>query len=273
MSESLSLHRFLITGDLTACTALHIGAGDTDFTPGAMENGVLRDSRGRFFIPGSSLKGVFRSYMEGYFLGQNNSNSCIQGNCAKNKKIFTKEQRDSLRAQIREKYSRSNSGEPMEQEVEAEFFRQIHDKLCPLCRLFGSPVNAGQLKIRDAYPKTDPFQTELRPHVSIDRETRTNVSGRFYKDEVIPADTIFTFSAVLNRPDADVLPYIAYLVEALKNEEITIGGMSSRGLGVVALENVRVKYQGGLGLVSEWKDCNLELLQYFQDCLGERKDA
>jgi CRISPR-associated protein Csm3 len=269
MSESLDFHRFLITGDLMARTALHIGAGDTDFTPGAMENGVLRDSRGRYFIPGSSLKGVSRAYVERSFLGQNNI--CINGNCAIRYK--EKKERDQLRDQIKKEYQQLHKKKPEEPEVEAELSRQILNHLCPICRLFGSQVNAGQLKIRDAYPKTAPFQTELRPHVSIDRETRTNVSGRFYKDEVIPADSIFTFSAVLNRPDADVLPYVAYLVDALKNEEITVGGMSSRGLGVVALENVRIKYQGGLGLASEWKDCNLDLLQYFQACLGERKDA
>ncbi|MCL6589183.1 MAG: CRISPR-associated RAMP protein [Firmicutes bacterium] len=275
MPESLGFHRFYIRGDLKAYTALHIGAGDTDFAPGALDNGVLRDSQGRFFIPGSSLKGVLRAYVESYAQtqGQGKGNCCIQGECAAKAGIDKKDKRDQFRREIREKYRQKNSKEPSDQEVEAELARQIQSKLCPVCRLFGSPVKAGQLKIRDAYPTTDPYQTELRPHVSIDRETRTNVSGRFYKDEVIPADTVFAFSAVLHQPDEDVLQYVALWVEALRNEELTVGGMSSRGLGVVVLENLRVKYQGGLNQGSEWKDCNGDLLKYLQDCLSERMDG
>ncbi|HEX3047944.1 MAG TPA: CRISPR-associated RAMP protein Csx7 [Bacillota bacterium] len=273
MSESLRFHRFYIIGNLKAHTALHIGAGDTDFTPGTIDNGVLRDSQGRYFIPGSSLKGVSRAYVESYAAGGYQNNCCIDGSCAETSQLHTKDKRDRLRTEFREKYHKANGKDPLDHEIEAELARQIQSKLCPVCRLFGSPVKAGQLKIRDAYPTTDPYQTELRPHVSIDRETRTNVSGRFYKDEVTPADTVFAFSAVLNQPDEDVLQYVAFWVEALRNEEITVGGMSSRGLGVVVLEDLRVKYQCGMGPGSEWKDCNGNLLRYLQDCLRERKDG
>jgi CRISPR-associated protein Csm3 len=274
MSEGLRLHRFHITGDLKACTALHIGAEDTDFTPGAMENGVLRDSQGRFFIPGSSLKGISRAYVEGFAASQEPARYCLQGNCAKKAKLDKKEDRDRLRKEFKEQYRQKHeSQDPSDQEVEVELARRIRTVLCPVCRLFGSPVQAGQLKIRDAYPKTDSFQTELRPHVSIDRETRTKVSGKFYKDEVIPADTVFVFSALLDRPDADVLPYVALWLEALENEEMTVGGMISRGLGVVVLENLSVKYKGGLGKTSEWQAGSDDLLGYLHKCMGEGENS
>jgi CRISPR/Cas system CSM-associated protein Csm3 (group 7 of RAMP superfamily) len=90
---------------------------------------------------------------------------------------------------------------------------------------------------------------------------------------LIPADTIFAFSALLDRPDADVLPYVDFWLEALENEEITVGGMNSRGLGVVALENLCVKYQGGWGKTSKWQAESGDLLDFLKKCLVEGEES
>ncbi|MCB0113319.1 MAG: hypothetical protein KDD84_04505, partial [Caldilineaceae bacterium] len=53
--------RYHFEGTLTTDTGLHIGSGSGDFVTDAR---FVRMGDGRFYIPGSSLKGVLRSAIE-----------------------------------------------------------------------------------------------------------------------------------------------------------------------------------------------------------------
>jgi CRISPR-associated protein Csm3 len=57
-------NKYIVKGVLVAQTPIHIGAGEEGFDPIQADNAVIRDSSGDPYIPGSSLKGVLRSYME-----------------------------------------------------------------------------------------------------------------------------------------------------------------------------------------------------------------
>src|ERR1051325_310264 len=63
MADMMRLQsRYVFRGELVLQTALHIGGGDT--TLGATDSPVLRRFDGQPFIPGSSLKGAFRSTVD-----------------------------------------------------------------------------------------------------------------------------------------------------------------------------------------------------------------
>jgi CRISPR/Cas system CSM-associated protein Csm3 (group 7 of RAMP superfamily) len=60
----LVTERLLITGDLVARTALHVGGFGEDVT---CDMPLARDGRGRFVVPGTSLAGSFRAWCERAF--------------------------------------------------------------------------------------------------------------------------------------------------------------------------------------------------------------
>ena len=56
---------------ITAETPIHIGSGEEGLSPLDIDSSVLKDSEGNTIIPGSSLKGVFRSNLEQILRGKN----------------------------------------------------------------------------------------------------------------------------------------------------------------------------------------------------------
>ena len=52
------INRYVITGELEAVTALHVGAAQDVFKPNGCKNPFFRNADGKPLIPGSSLKGA-----------------------------------------------------------------------------------------------------------------------------------------------------------------------------------------------------------------------
>ena len=114
-------------------------------------------SGGQVYIPGSSLKGVFRSYAEKIartvgarccnpFDNDDNSANCFCGKKLEN-------QREST---------------------------IIYKQSCHACRLFGSTAMASRIKFNDAYPQQGEIpNTETRTSVAIDRILGSVAQGPF----------------------------------------------------------------------------------------------
>ena len=64
------INRYIIKGEIVAVTALHIGATE-DFHPNGSMNPFFRNAEGLPVIPGSSLKGVLRSFAQQLLSGNN----------------------------------------------------------------------------------------------------------------------------------------------------------------------------------------------------------
>ena len=63
-------NRYILKGVLAAVDPIHIGtASESVLDPSAIDSPVLKDSRGFPVIPGSSLKGVVRSWFESVLRG------------------------------------------------------------------------------------------------------------------------------------------------------------------------------------------------------------
>ena len=56
--------KFFINGEIETVTGLHIGGQKETLEIGGLDNPVIRDGRGRIYIPGSSVKGKIRSLLE-----------------------------------------------------------------------------------------------------------------------------------------------------------------------------------------------------------------
>jgi len=65
-------NRYVVRGIIVAETPIHIGAGNESMNPVEPDNSVIKDKDGKPYIPGSSLKGALRSWLESFLRGGGN---------------------------------------------------------------------------------------------------------------------------------------------------------------------------------------------------------
>src|SRR5450432_2184842 len=63
-TELKLIGKLILEGDLHCETGLHVGAGKGSLEIGGSDNPVVKDSSGRPYVPGSSLRGRIRSLLE-----------------------------------------------------------------------------------------------------------------------------------------------------------------------------------------------------------------
>ena len=214
---------------------LHLGAGKDPTSP--IDLIVMRDSLGRPIIPGSSLKGFFRSFLARTLLGlkaagihslQVGSETVDLSGCI-----------DSVAEDPKERMGLKGSiGE-----------------LCLLDKLFGFAGKkvslSSRVRFTDAIPSRD-AGTFVRTHVSIDRERDAAERGMLVHMEAVrehagEESTKFTFTMIFDEvsdPNFSHSNLIFYkLLELLsKGIEDFVGGWKSRGYGHVriGLEEIEV---------------------------------
>jgi len=215
--------RVVIEAELLATTPIFIGARADSFKPGAINGSCVKDTYGRPYIPGSSLKGVLRAFLSNLFNDPNDS--IVDGK--ENGKYLKKDQRDKFASP-------------------EELAKKIVSDSTPAEKLFGSKVMAGKVKVADAMlPDKDKVTTEVRNGVAIDRDTHTALgdSGALFDTEVVPSGTVFSFIASAENLEIDEADWFSKLLEYFANGNITVGGRSRAGLGNVKLQNITATIQ------------------------------
>lgn len=173
-------------------------------------------SGGSVYIPGSSLKGVFRSYAEkiARTVGVRCCNPFDNNFCGK-------------------RLEKENSGSV------------IYKQSCFICRLFGSTSMASRIKFNDAYPPDGQNPTtETRTGVAIDRVLGSVAHGPFDFEVVTKAK--FTTSIHLRNFELWQLGLLALVLRDLAEGLLPIGFGKSRGLGEVkaTVNKFSVRYVG-----------------------------
>lgn len=168
-------------------------------------------SGGRVYIPGSSLKGVFRTYAEkiARTVGARCCNPFDDTFCGKK----ANEAKVSAGTAI---YSDRNYA-------------------CRICQLFGSTAMASRIKFNDAYPLDGhPPKTETRTGVAIDRILGSVAHGPFDFEVV----TTGTFKTAIHLRNFELwqLGLLALVLRDLEEGLIPIGFGKSRGLGEVTAQ-------------------------------------
>lgn len=214
--------RVRITGILETRTALHIGGGD-GLAAESADQPILRDALDRPFIPGSSLKGVLRSNIEGLLRAIDHP---VLWAC------------DPL--------SKAACGRHETQQREAAE-KRIPES-CAMCRTFGSPVLASHVRITDALLIDDADGTqhhrtliERRDGVAIDRDLGVVSGKQKYDFEVAPPGLRFHLEVFVENPEPWTLGLLISGFDQLSEGFAVLGGYGSRGLGRVALEIVSVQ--------------------------------
>ena len=197
--------RLSLKGKVETLTAIRIGAGRST-SPISSDLPVVRDAANYPYIPGSSFKGVFRSYIESILRSFTDNKSVVCNPTNHNEQCIT-----------------SKEIKPLQEKRDDQL---ILDKTCWVCQLFGSSWYASKLQIRDLHVDTDLWfgQYQQRDGVAIDRDTETAADGMLYDYEVVPAGILFDFQAIVDNAEDWQLGMLYLGLSAFKNGDLTIGG-------------------------------------------------
>jgi CRISPR-associated RAMP protein (TIGR02581 family) len=224
-----TLHsRIRLRGHLVALTGLRIGAGrDTDVTGNDLP--VMRDASGRPYIPGSSLKGVLRAYLEAVLRGLHDDPEI---------------QRQRLACMVLQDEYRCIPSKQMQQwrddllpDHPRELAQRVVQHSCMACQTFGSTWLASHIAIRDllVQPALWFGQFEIRQGVSLDRDTETAGQGLLYSFETVPPGTRFQLEMEADNLHDWQKGLLWLGVQSLLRGDLSLGGARSRGLGQVEL--------------------------------------
>ncbi len=216
-----------LTASLVFDTAWRIGSGKEGETMSDL--GVVLDPTGRPILPGSSLKGKLRSTCEtlSHALGLS---ACMLNheasgvNCTSDVNYYRS---------VREDYQKA-----LQQGVWTRL-KWIKDNTCDVCKLFGSPVQAGRLWVSDGTLKEWASVVQVRDGVVIDRDSQTAVNGLKYDYEVIPPSSCFELCIDLENPTEQDLALLGVALFEWSAGS-SLGGFTSRGLGRFHLENIKL---------------------------------
>ncbi|OQX24704.1 MAG: CRISPR-associated RAMP protein [Desulfobacteraceae bacterium IS3] len=225
-SNNIFRRKVKITGDLVFDTAFHIGSGREGEL--ATDMGVLLEADGRPILPGSTLKGNFRSYAErlGSYLG---FSACLLDadlsgvNCVGD-----------------EKYRKGVYEDFKEIKKEREKLEWLQKHVCDVCKLFGSPLQASRIFFSDGELSEWGRGLQVRDGVCIDRDTETARHGAKYDFEVVPKGAQFKFTIDIENPEDHELALVGAALAEWENG-FRLGGFTSRGLGKVSLTNKKVE--------------------------------
>jgi len=200
--------RVLIEYTIETLSDLHIGAREST-DPTSIDNPVLKDPSGRPIIPGSSIKGVFRSEIERLLKSFFDDEPIKCHNLAV--ELFGGDKKEVSEGDKNNESDR-NDGNEMKKSY------------------------ASSIKIHDAVAETT--KTRIRDGVSIDRRTRKAEEGRKYDIEVVPKGTMFKGTIIIENPklgDQEYAKLGAFLatVRFFNATNRSLGGGTSRGYGEV----------------------------------------
>lgn len=236
----------------------HATVSGPDMTPVR----TYRNGKEEVFLPGSSLKGVFRSHLEKVMRSINDGVVCnpfakaedmlrVENGrlvCPEYPEVACSDKFEARQKEVLEIQKPQRTGW-RHLNVEDLSNEQVYRDSCPACRLFGSTLFIGRVAISDAYLKKGTFErTEQRDGVGIDRFTGGASSGAKFELEVVSPDVTFETNIHLRNFEVWQLGMLMLVVQDLEDSLIRIGSSRSRGLGAVkgAISEVCVSYIGAV---------------------------
>jgi CRISPR-associated RAMP protein (TIGR02581 family) len=197
----------------------HASVKGPDMTPVR----TFRNGKLEVFIPGSSLKGVTRSYAEKIVRTLKPGVACNPFVMVRDKKSKIEDVACGDKFERREK--------DLKEFISSEM---AYAHSCPICRLFGSLEFIGRVSINDAYLAPGQFErTELRDGVGIDRLTGGASHQAKFELEAVSSGTVFKGEALLRNFECWQLGLLLAVLLDMEDGMVQIGSGRSRGLGSV----------------------------------------
>ncbi|BBM45116.1 type III CRISPR-associated RAMP protein Csx7 [Leptotrichia trevisanii] len=239
MDFSTFKNKYVITGELTVKTALHIGSGKEKDDRDAPF--ISLDDDKNFYVPGSSFRGYLSTKLERFLDSGNGFKIKSNGeelNEADVKLIFGYTNLDKLETKIDNKDNEEiKKLKENNKKIQDRIVKKLNaEKLDEVKSL------AGRIHISDMESLTeDVFVT--RDGIKIDRNTGATEKGAKFDYDVVPAGTQFNVRIELENIEDYQLELLGLaLRDIMSNEGDLLGGKTSRGIGRCKLENLKMEY-------------------------------
>lgn len=244
------INMYKITGTLTTDTPLHVGSGIMGKAPDRgpdEENGencalIEKDFRDRPCIPGSSLRGVVRSWLETNLMPFNPpgeySVAALSVAEFESQKGITNDEIETRKNDLRkEAHAQGMDAARAEKHVMHGMTRFYLDRLDLVSGLFGFSRFKGKVEVDSAYVKNADAWRDCNiftmPGVAIDRETGTAKEHSLFTYELVAPKVTFSVHLTLRNVR---LWEIGMVLAAFENFNhplfpLRIGGLTNLGFG------------------------------------------
>lgn len=177
-----------------------------------------RDGEQEIVIPGSSLKGVFRSRAE---------------RLLKEKKvcdIFGRQ--NECESQVRSYLNKDDQKDG----------KKVYKLQCPVCKTFGGKKIKSRIEFKDSFPEKDTVKLGIRYNVGIDRVKGAAIKGALFDPEILE-DGIFPVDIYMKNIFKWQLKLIISIINDMNEGYVTIGGVTTRGFGKVVISDITAKFR------------------------------
>ncbi|MCS7146532.1 MAG: CRISPR-associated RAMP protein Csx7 [Nitrososphaerota archaeon] len=240
--HSVMIRHVKLEGRIRTLEPLRVGMGRSEQPSAVTDMPVIRIkelSRGLEvpYIPGSSLKGLFRSAAQSLARAAGVRPEPCSGLSKDNCMVLKRVDGEQL-GNLVDRLLRMG-----------EFQRAINtfaDSACLLCKIFGSPTYKSKVSFIDSYPIDDGGQlvsvpVSVKTGIAIDRSTGAVFGGALYRVEFVEPGALFTLSFTIHNLPNYALGLLSEIVELLNEGLLRVGGFKSRGFGRVKFEKVDIK--------------------------------
>ncbi len=220
------LNEISMTFHIEATGPILIKEGDTKEEDSSLMRFVV-DANQKIFIPGSSIRGVWRSWCEK--IARTISNGVPLACDPFNNILDTENLSCSKRL---EKMDTSN----------------VYALSCPICKLFGNTSQGSRIRISDAYIVNGDIARDnlpVRDGIGIDRFTGGSSSGAKFRYQYL-SDKTFEAEIHIRNFELWQLGLLGYLFRDFREELIPVGFGKTRGLGKVkgTIEGPKLTFYG-----------------------------
>jgi CRISPR-associated RAMP protein (TIGR02581 family) len=233
----------IFEGYLVAESPLRIGVGRESPLGSAVDLAVLRvNLNGKLvpYIPGSSLKGVFRStaIQLANRKGLTVCSGLSKGTCMDRE--YLEFGGMTLLKKIQEEMSERNVGAAI---------TLFHEKACLLCKVFGAPSFTGHAEFNDSYPINENGEVldapvGVRTGIAINRRTGAVHMGALYQVEYVEPGARFRFSIRTTNLPNYALGLLAKILRMVNEGWVRVGGFKTRGFGELRVDGLRFAASG-----------------------------
>jgi len=272
---------------LTTRSHLRVGAGEGSVDISAADNPIIRalvyevpagggegESKRVPYIPGSSLHGVIRSWVEKALRSGAEPLTIAELKAGladlkeDEKTTLVNKAKEELRALWGKTYKEDEAGteellrdwkvyvavcDPMsevdrcerisDREGESRRWKEAWQNAigrgtrgCKVCRIFGYTGQRGRVKITPAFPTTDKIPVDIITRVAINRLTGAAEEGKLFDMEAIPPGVDFYFFVVLENLSEGEKADFEMGIRALSLQLAAVGAHSTIGFGMVEVE-------------------------------------
>jgi CRISPR-associated protein Csm3 len=262
-AHSVIIREVVFEGYLVAESPLRIGVGRVSPLGSAVDLAVLRvNLNGKLvpYIPGSSLKGVFRS-------------TAIQLANRKGLTVCSGLSKGTCMDLRYPEFDGKTLLEKIQEEIRNRNYRRaielFHEKACLLCKVFGAPSFTGHSEFNDSYPINEKGEVldapvGVRTGIAINRRTGAVHMGALYQVEYVEPGARFRFSLRTTNLPNYALGLLAKILRMVNEGWVRVGGFKTRGFGELRVDGLRfaasgATVQGSKLLAVDEKDQEVDL--------------